>query len=145
MLRFIPFVVNLSNPQTTNKKSKYHDTSNTHISTYTLPFPNPLLISSPPHTGIIYTRGYLQSQLPLEQQVDLMTCRGQEEVLLHLEGLAGCLGRGNDFVFTQDGADVETQFEVCEVHSCAVARADGEGEEIGFHFGGLVVPSDVLA
>ena len=64
----------------------------------------------------------------------------EEEVFLHFEGFAGGLGRSNDFVFTKDGADVETEFEVCEIHACAVSWADGEGEEVCFHFGGLVVP-----
>lgn len=65
----------------------------------------------------------------------------KEEVFLHLEGFTGSVSRSNNFVFTEDGADVETEFEVSEVHACAVSWADREGEEIGLHFGGLVVPS----
>ena len=65
----------------------------------------------------------------------------EEEVFLHLEGFTGRVRRSNDFVFTENGADVETEFEICEVHACAVSWAHGEGQEIGFHFGSLVIPS----
>ena len=86
----------------------------------------------------------LQSQFPLEDQVDLVAYGSQEEVFFHLEGFAGGLGRCNDFVFTEDGADVKTEFEICKVHACAVSWADGEGEEVCLHFGGFIVPPRIL-
>ena len=48
----------------------------------------------------------LQCELLLEQQVNLVTGRCQKEVLLHLETLACGVWRCNDFVFTQDGANM---------------------------------------
>ena len=42
----------------------------------------------------------LQSEFPLEDKRDVVTCGSQEEVFFHLEGFPCRLGRCDDFVFT---------------------------------------------
>jgi len=62
---------------------------------------------------------HLQCEFPLEDQINPVARGSQEEVFLHLEtlprGLRGC----NDFVFTQDSADMQSQLQVGKVHASA--------------------------
>lgn len=66
---------------------------------------------------------HLQRKFPLEDQVDLVARGSQEEVFLHLETLPRGLRGRNDFVFTQDSADMQSQLQVGEIHASAAKRS----------------------
>jgi hypothetical protein len=66
---------------------------------------------------------HLQRKFPLEDQVDLVARGSQEEVFLHLETLPRGLRGRNDFVFTQDSADMQSQLQVGKIHASAAKKS----------------------
>jgi len=83
-----------------------------------------------PTLCLLFFHAHLQSKLPLEDQIDLVTGGSQEEVFLHLETLPCGLRGRNDFVFTQNCADMQSQLQICKIHSStakiSLILTDGE-------------------